>query len=121
MVADLLQCQKKSMTVTESTRMYRNRTEVVTVACLQWHLPPVCAMDDQQSMRPHLLGAIDKRELQPFPTQGKRKPKKPTVQRVPIYCVCRLIDDGSQMIECNCCGEWFHTSCIKVEEKYVIY
>ena len=74
---------------------------------------------DQQSMRPHLLGAIDKRQLQPFPTQGKRKPKKPTVQRVPIYCVCRLIDDGSQMIECNCCGEWFHTSCIKVEEKYV--
>ena len=114
MVADLLQCQKKSMTVTESMRMYRNRTEVVTVACLQWHLPPVCAMEESPwkknmtsspAMRPHLLGAIDKRELQPFPTQGKRKPKKLTVQRVPIYCVCWLIDDGSQMIECNCCGE----------------
>lgn len=36
-----------------------------------------------------------------FPTKEKRQPGKPTIQ---------LTDDGSQMKECNDCGEWFHTT-----------
>ena len=33
------------------------------------------------------------------------------------YCVCRsTTDDGSLMIECNQCPEWFHPRCIGLEQ-----
>ncbi|XP_053575005.1 lysine-specific demethylase 7A isoform X2 [Bombina bombina] len=36
---------------------------------------------------------------------------------VPVYCVCRQPYDVSRfMIECDICKDWFHSSCVKVEE-----
>lgn len=70
-------------------------------------------------MREHLLSAIERGKIKAFPTQGKRRPAKPTIQKNPVYCVCWLTDDGSQMIECKDCGEWFHTACVRIEEKYI--
>ncbi|KAM8973475.1 lysine-specific demethylase 7A isoform 1-T1 [Pelodytes ibericus] len=36
---------------------------------------------------------------------------------VPLYCVCRQPYDFSRfMIECDICKDWFHSSCVKVEE-----
>ena len=29
-----------------------------------------------------------------------------------LHCLCRRIDDGSEMIECEKCKEWNHTACI---------
>ncbi|OCT86077.1 lysine-specific demethylase 7A isoform X2 [Xenopus laevis] len=35
----------------------------------------------------------------------------------PVYCVCRQPYDVSRfMIECDICKDWFHGSCVKVEE-----
>ncbi|NP_001072664.1 lysine-specific demethylase 7A [Xenopus tropicalis] len=35
----------------------------------------------------------------------------------PVYCVCRQPYDVSRfMIECDICKDWFHSSCVKVEE-----
>ena len=34
----------------------------------------------------------------------------------PVYCVCRGIDDGSLMVECEGCREWFHARCIGEEQ-----
>jgi PHD-finger len=33
-----------------------------------------------------------------------------------IYCVCKKEDDGSPMINCEGCQDWFHIRCIKVKE-----
>ncbi|XP_077386768.1 lysine-specific demethylase phf2 isoform X3 [Festucalex cinctus] len=36
---------------------------------------------------------------------------------VPIYCICRLPYDVTQfMIECDACKDWFHGSCVGVDE-----
>lgn len=34
-----------------------------------------------------------------------------------VFCICRGPDDGSLMIECNYCTEWFHTRCIGMEDE----
>ncbi|KAF7240142.1 Histone lysine demethylase PHF8 [Varanus komodoensis] len=36
---------------------------------------------------------------------------------VPVYCLCRLPYDVTRfMIECDVCQDWFHGSCVGVEE-----
>ncbi|XP_057185976.1 lysine-specific demethylase 7B [Triplophysa rosa] len=38
-----------------------------------------------------------------------------------LYCVCRQPYDVSRfMIECDICKDWFHGSCVKVEEHYAV-
>ena len=34
-----------------------------------------------------------------------------------IFCVCRKGDDGSLMIQCDECLEWYHGSCVGIDEK----
>ncbi|XP_069896514.1 histone lysine demethylase PHF8 isoform X2 [Dipodomys merriami] len=37
---------------------------------------------------------------------------------VPVYCICRLPYDVTRfMIECDTCQDWFHGSCVGVEEE----
>ncbi|KAI2599613.1 PHD finger protein 8, partial [Homo sapiens] len=37
---------------------------------------------------------------------------------VPVYCLCRLPYDVTRfMIECDMCQDWFHGSCVGVEEE----
>ncbi|XP_066490031.1 lysine-specific demethylase 7A isoform X2 [Tiliqua scincoides] len=39
----------------------------------------------------------------------------------PVYCVCREPYDVSRfMIECDICKDWFHGSCVKVEEHHAV-
>ena len=70
---------------------------------------------DQSKLRQHFLACIEKNNLQPFPVRGQRRIiQPPRIQKVEVFCVCRLPDDGSEMIQCCQCQEWFHTSCIRV-------
>uniref|UniRef100_A0A8C1GI82 Histone lysine demethylase PHF8 n=1 Tax=Cyprinus carpio TaxID=7962 RepID=A0A8C1GI82_CYPCA len=40
-----------------------------------------------------------------------------TMASVPVYCLCRLPYDVTRfMIECDVCQDWFHGSCVGVEE-----
>uniref|UniRef100_A0A8B9GUL4 Lysine (K)-specific demethylase 7Ab n=1 Tax=Astyanax mexicanus TaxID=7994 RepID=A0A8B9GUL4_ASTMX len=39
----------------------------------------------------------------------------------PLYCVCRQPYDVSRfMIECDICKDWFHGSCVRVEEHHAV-
>ena len=38
-------------------------------------------------------------------------------QNKPVYCSCRGIDDGSFMIACDVCEEWFHGRYVGVTEE----
>ncbi|KAH8811423.1 hypothetical protein F5884DRAFT_670294 [Xylogone sp. PMI_703] len=33
-----------------------------------------------------------------------------------VYCICRKGDNHSTMVECEGCGEWFHCSCMGIDE-----
>ena len=96
----------------------------MTVDYLLWPQPvhalchghdPSTLTFEQKSMRSHLLRAFKMRSLTPFPST-------PTVKRAPIswkesvkvYCECRCPDDGSRMLQCKSCQEWYHINCTNV-------
>ena len=51
----------------------------------------------------------------PFPSSNRKKSGKSTTT-IQVYCVCQMIDDGTKMIECAGCKEWYHLACIEVEK-----
>jgi hypothetical protein len=85
---------------------------------------PATLRYEQKSLRQHLLQCITRQKMSTFPHATKRAVKKVTAARtekIPVFCVCRLPDDGSQMIKCNSCNEWFHQSCIHIDDKFFSY
>ena len=34
-------------------------------------------------------------------------------------CICRLIDDGTPMVQCATCNDWFHTGCVQVPQEFL--
>lgn len=36
-----------------------------------------------------------------------------------LYCVCRKPDNGTLMISCDGCEEWFHTKCMKIDLQHL--
>lgn len=73
---------------------------------------------EQKSMRSHLLSAFDKKNLSPFPSRPKvKRARISRKESVKVYCVCRLTDDGSRMVQCTSCQEWYHVSCINVHPR----
>lgn len=36
-----------------------------------------------------------------------------------LYCICRKPDNGTLMISCDGCEEWFHTKCMKIEAQHL--
>ena len=80
---------------------------------------PTVLRYNQSAMRSHLLQCIEQGHMTPFPSVPGRNPSKSTEDVVPIYCLCRLIDDGKKMIQCAGCNEWFHVACVQVEKKFI--
>ena len=126
-VADLMQCKKKNIRVIyENVQKQRGASDcgcfaVAFATSLCYGKSLSSESYCQQAMREHLISAFDKGKIDAFPTNAaKRRPGKPTIQRIPVYCICRLTDDGSQMVECIHCGEWFHTGCVHIEQAYIV-
>ena len=75
---------------------------------------PTALSYQQRDMRTHLFRCIDSGEMTTFPTRSKiRRPKPGKKEKINIFCVCRQLDDGTEMVECK---EWFHTSCVRVPQ-----
>lgn len=36
-----------------------------------------------------------------------------------LYCICRGVDDGTHMVQCQDCAEWFHVRCIPYTTKQI--
>jgi hypothetical protein len=72
-------------------------------------------------MRPHLVSIIEKGEhTDKFPEFVFGDRALSTIKTaVPVFCYCRKIDDGSQMVQCMRCFEWFHTKCLKTSIKNI--
>ena len=68
----------------------------------------------QDSMRPHLVHCLEKKEMVCFPISRNRRIGTARYDEIAVYCVCRCPDDGSTMIQCDGkkCKDWFHQSCI---------
>ena len=74
---------------------------------------------DQNKMRKHLLSCLTSGEIRMFPEKEKRQRKSiiKNIQKIKVYCYCRLPKQG-EMIQCHHCKEWFHLStCVHVVDK----
>lgn len=125
-VANILQCKKQCIIVMHEDVQKQHGGNDCGVFALAFATSlcngkdPSKELYDQQAMRDHLIISLSEGKLGQFPTIGKRKPcQKSGIQRIPIYCICRLPDDGSEMIQCSQCDEWYHTSCIKVDKMFI--
>ena len=124
-VADLLQCREKAIMVSYMDVQLQAGGSDCGLFALAFATSlcngdkPEAVLYEQSSLRNHLFSGIMQQKLLPFPKKRKRKPRQPIDQRIPVFCVCRLIDDGRKMIQCAHCREWFHVSCVQVETKYI--
>lgn len=82
---------------------------------------PQCASFDQQKMREHLYTCLTKGVLTSFPkmSESEMLPRPtPVVHKVQLYCICQMPEEyDEEMISCDVCQEWFHTSCVRIDAK----
>lgn len=82
----------------------------------------------QFSLRDHLLTCLENNKLTPFPTSRSRRLSRNrefNSQTVFVYCVCRQTWERSNssepLTQCCSCKEWFHQSCMDIDQKIVDY
>lgn len=94
---------------------------IATVTAICNGQKPEALRFDQGLMRQHLLKSIKDKLLLPFLSRkvAKRKPEIFLRERIHIYCICRLPDDGRKMIQCTMCKCWYHCNCMKVTVKSI--
>ena len=78
---------------------------------------PATLVYNQQELRIHLMQCFEKDLMEKFPVSKKRRVRNKRISKeilCNIYCSCRLPDceDGSKMIMCENCKEWYHEGCI---------
>ena len=73
----------------------------------------------QDKMREHIFNCFQENCCTPFPSTVNRSHVKPTKKSVSIYCTCRSINDGTKMIQCDECRQWYDVNCIKVDTKFL--
>lgn len=123
LVADILQTQENAIKIQYMDTQWQSGGADCGLFALAFAASLCCGQDptadyyDQRQMRTHPLGAIELGVLLPFPTRGHRRQiQKSRVEFFPVFCVCRLTDNGTKMIQCSRCGEWYHTECINIEK-----
>ena len=67
---------------------------------------------EQHKMRDHLKMCLEMGVMRHFPSRVIRRDKVSTRKQeaLKVYCRCRLPE--GDMINCDRCHEWFHSSCI---------
>ena len=69
----------------------------------------------KEDLRAHFQVIIEKEQITEFPSSQRRKVKS-RILRTEVYnvhCICRMPDDGSEMVCCDTCNKWFHSACVE--------
>ena len=127
LVADLMQSQHKQIEVRYADVQWQSGPNdcglfsLAFATSICFGVDPTTIAFEQRLLRSHLFDCIQSGKLSMFPERtNTRRPKPFKKEHISIYCVCRLIDDGTQMIECFSCLEWFHQSCVRVPEQFLL-
>ncbi|KAJ6518807.1 hypothetical protein C8R45DRAFT_5653 [Mycena sanguinolenta] len=60
---------------------------------------------------------IENDRPKPAPKSKSSKQQRVKSPTPAVYCLCRKGDDGSPMVNCGECEEWFHFQCVGLSEK----
>ena len=81
------------------------------------NVDPVTTSYDQKCFHFHFLKCLDNNLFEPFPCSPKKQPLCDTLIKLfKVFCVCCLPGTGDRMIKCNLCCEWYHYTCVGLEE-----
>ncbi len=127
-VADLLQTKSKKLTFDLANVQYQSGTNdcglfalaFCTTKCFGGN--PVNILYDQTKMRAHFKSCVEYGVMSPFPQQSRGRRVKTKVrfsEDVLIHCLCRLPMD-LPMIQCMTCLEWFHCTCIRMNDRQLM-
>ena len=81
---------------------------------------PTMIVYNQEALRLHLTKVLEEeKKITLFPTR-KRAIRVARVEKCNVYCICRLPDSGGEdMICCDNCDEWFHSTCLNINVSLV--
>ena len=71
---------------------------------------PSTIVYNQNAMRKHLELCLSRRKMDPFPSKRCHRSGKSKMDLLTFFCICRLPGDGSPMVCCDTCKDWFHRS-----------
>jgi len=93
---------------------------IAFAAMLSFNQDPVQAVINQESvMRRELLESFQEMNMKRFVTNvvivdEKKKRKALYRWTHELHCVCRMPDDGSNMVACSKCKKWYHEECLRL-------
>ena len=126
LVADLVQCRNRAIKLQYCDVQWQSGANDCGLFALAFATSlcsgqnPATTSYNEGQMRSYLLDGLVSGDIQPFPTRGpRRKIQRPTIKLIPVFCVCRLTDTGTQMVQCSACEDWFHTACISIPKRYL--
>ena len=75
---------------------------------------PTTLVYNKDELRSHLLEVLETKVISPFPISQTRRPatRVAKIEKCFVFCICRLPDNGENMICCDNCEEWFHFKCL---------
>ena len=80
---------------------------------------PIAIIFNQAELRPHFINILETKTITKFPilkVKHRITDRISYTQQCLVYCICRLPDDGREMVGCDVCHEWFHLDCLGLTE-----
>ncbi|KAJ7890537.1 hypothetical protein B0H14DRAFT_3081675 [Mycena olivaceomarginata] len=92
----------------------RARTRTTSAAAAATVKPATSKASKAATAKSKRSDDIENDRPKPAPkTKSSKRAKSPTPA---VYCLCRKGDDGSPMVNCGECDEWFHFACVNLSE-----
>ena len=119
MLASIVKCHANELIINQMhVQRQTNNTDcglfaIFFAVCIAFGQDPTALRISPAAIRPLLLRQLQDRTLQPLPSTMTH-PHRPILRTTSLhlYCVCRMPDDGREMVQCDCCDNWFHASCV---------
>ena len=88
----------------------------IVALCFGYEPNKILFRQDSHRMRNHLISYLEAGQFSMFPFDVNTRPKRNKTQKIRVYMyfTCRRPHDGTKMIKCVNCSEWFHPNCLCV-------